>query len=346
MIDTIANSYGGRMPFKAWSRRAAYFPLPTNNHADFTLLVTEANVPADFFSIVQNGGGDIRCAWGGSRGFTQIDIEVVECNTSTNKLQLWVKVPLALNFVIIPLYLYYGHPTASFDPAFSNAWQSWYTNVYHLEETSGNFIDSTTNNNDMTPEGTLPNAVTGIVGDGQELNGTSDAGIFTRPVQDDFTLMCFIKSTDDPPNGSQWHQGNGLIDGEVAGVVNDFGMSIIDAGVLAGGIGNSDTTLKGTTLINDGNWHMCAMRRIMSSGFFALNVDGVNEGNGSGNTNSLTAPTNLTMGRIMTGGKYFDGEMDEVRIMNTETSDEFLEDTYDSIVNETSFNLYIPSLSS
>jgi hypothetical protein len=55
-------------------------------------------------------------------------------------------------------------------------------------------------------------------------------------------------------NSSQWWSGEGLVDGEVAGGMDDFGISLAGNGA-AFGVGNPDTTITSTSAVNDGQWH-------------------------------------------------------------------------------------------
>ena len=52
-----------------------------------------------------------------------------------------------------------------------------------------------------------------------------------------------------------------------------------------------------------------------------LYVDGVLAGSATGSTASLTSPTTIEFGRILTGNKYFAGFLDEVAVYNTPLSD-------------------------
>jgi hypothetical protein len=51
-----------------------------------------------------------------------------------------------------------------------------------------------------------------------------------------------------------------------------------------------------------------------------LYVDGVLAGSATGSTASLTSPTTIEFGRILTGNKYFAGFLDEVAVHNTPLS--------------------------
>lgn len=140
-----------------------------------------------------------------------------------------------------------------------------------------------------------------------------------RPVSDDFTIEFWVKTSMASPTGANWYNGAGLVDGEVTGVTNDYGVSLLN-GKAAFGVGNPDVTIQSTTTINNGAWHHIAATRLRSSGLMLLYVDGVQQASSSGTTTSTTsqtAATNLRLGGIQTGAAYFTGQLDEVRLWNT-----------------------------
>jgi hypothetical protein len=138
-------------------------------------------------------------------------------------------------------------------------------------------------------------------------------------VKDDFTIHCEFKTTSASIGweGSGWEtgwwNGLGLVDGEMHGVQNDFGLSIAKGRVMFG-IGNPATTIITSTTYNDDNWHTIVASRERSSGTINLWADGVHQGAKIGNTNSLDAPPNIDIGRIRTGTYYFVGSIRNVLI--------------------------------
>jgi hypothetical protein len=66
---------------------------------------------------------------------------------------------------------------------------------------------------------------------------------FARPVQDDFTIICVFQSTQGLNSGSFYYQGAGLVNGEVGGVVNDFGSCLFANGSICVGTGNPDVAV-------------------------------------------------------------------------------------------------------
>jgi hypothetical protein len=115
--------------------------------------------------------------------------------------------------------------------------------------------------------------------------------------------------------GGQWYQGEGLVDGGVSGVADDFGVSLL-GNAAAFGVGNPDTTISSTTAINDGQWHHVAVTRNAYSGLMQLYVDGVLQASATGPFGPKTAPPDLCLGAIQSGGGWFNGTIDDVQIFN------------------------------
>lgn len=157
----------------------------------------------------------------------------------------------------------------------------------------------------------------GAAGKALQFNGTSsNYAIIPRPNWMDWTIAFWVKTT--ATGGTpQWYNGQGLVDGEVAGVVDDFGTSLV-GNKAAFGVGNPDTTITSTTVINDGQWHHVAAARSALTGLMQLYVDGVLQASATGPLGPKTSPPNLRLGSIQTGvsGGFFSGTLDDVQIFN------------------------------
>jgi hypothetical protein len=147
-----------------------------------------------------------------------------------------------------------------------------------------------------------------------EFNGGTDAVRIPRVIGDDFTISFWLKTTQKGGRG-QWFAGAGLVDGEVAGVTDDFGTALVGDAV-AFGVGKPDTTITSTSAVNDGHWHHVAAVRTRASGAIQLFVDGKQEAAGTGGKQSLTAPASLILGRLQTGINSFRGSLADVRLYN------------------------------
>jgi len=145
-------------------------------------------------------------------------------------------------------------------------------------------------------------------------NGVNNYVQITNDISGDFSLAFWVKTVQTGGTG-QWYNGAGLVDGDVYGTASDFGTALV-GGKFAFGVGNPDTTIISTNLINDGAWHQCVATRVQATGALCVYVDGVLQATGAGNLNSLAASTFLRFGQIASGGGFFNGSLDEVQIYN------------------------------
>jgi hypothetical protein len=150
-------------------------------------------------------------------------------------------------------------------------------------------------------------------GNALQFNGTGTYGTITRIVQDDFTLEAWIK-TGATLTGTNFWEGNGLVYADVMATVNDFGSSILN-GKFAFGVGNPDTTIQSTSVVNSGQWVHVAATRSKITGQIQVFVNGNAENMATPTqTQSLTAPMNITIGGNTINSRYYSGTMDELRI--------------------------------
>lgn len=66
---------------------------PSAMLSDFTAVISEGAVNAAFWASVADGGGDIRVATDAD-GVNQLALEVIRCDTGSEALQVWVKLPV------------------------------------------------------------------------------------------------------------------------------------------------------------------------------------------------------------------------------------------------------------
>src|SRR5512138_1360714 len=78
-----------------------------------------------------------------------------------------------------------------------------------------------------------------------KFDGVNDFVEISRPVSADFTIECWFRSTKTAGTDAHWYQGLGLVDGEVGGAANDFGLSFGNGKALFG-TGSPDTTIRST----------------------------------------------------------------------------------------------------
>jgi hypothetical protein len=184
-----------------------------------------------------------------------------------------------------------------------------------LDEGSGSVAhDLSGNGNDGTLNGE-PKWATGKTGGGLECDGTDDYVEIPRVVQDNFTLMAWIKTdTDGISLGAQGYQGSGLIWSDVGGVANDFILAVLGT-KLSFFCGNPDLSVNSDRDIVTGQWvHVAAIRNLQEQQI-SIYIDGEHEGTiDHANSNPLDAHDVIAVGGNTLDSRYYAGLIDEVRI--------------------------------
>ncbi len=158
----------------------------------------------------------------------------------------------------------------------------------------------------------VPALVPGLVGSGAfDFDGADNVEI-PVVVRDDFTMMAWVKTTQTISNtGSGWWTGGGIVNGEMPGGVDDFGMQLLGSKAC---VAVQNVQITSDTDINDGEWHHMAFTRDSTTGQIQVFVDGRMEAQATSITGTLTAPTNLQIGKQQTGAGYYIGLIDDVII--------------------------------
>ncbi|MBS1650429.1 MAG: hypothetical protein JSU07_00325, partial [Bacteroidetes bacterium] len=149
-------------------------------------------------------------------------------------------------------------------------------------------------------------------------DGVDDYAKINKATMGAFSIEFWMRTLQTGPTGTQWYHGNGIVDAEVSGVANDFGVTLI-GNQIAFGTGNPDVTIFSTSNVNTGNWvHVCAMFTSNPSGKMWLYINGVLEAQKltGVSSNARSATSNVNFGRIQTGINYYNGDLDEVRVWN------------------------------
>jgi hypothetical protein len=103
-----------------------------------------------------------------------------------------------------------------------------------------------------------------------------------------------------------------LVDGEIGGVANDFGVCLAD-GRIAFGIGNPDVTLLSNSSVNDGVWHAIAVTR--SGSEMKIYIDGVENASRNDGPTGGRQVSALRIGMQATGANgSLSGQIDDVRL--------------------------------
>lgn len=207
-----------------WGRKCALVIQSgqvTDTETDFPALITEDTLPSEIFDAdgsypALNGGGDIRLS-SDSAGNTQLACEIekfVTDNTPADgKASIWVKVPSLSSSSNTTIYIWYnksGETQPAEDAAYGKeaVWKSSFKMVQHMnQDPSGGFgcmVDSTSNDNDGTPNGSMTSGdlVDGKIDGSLDFDGANDYIVCGVANMSDIdaagTLSCWAKYTVQP----------------------------------------------------------------------------------------------------------------------------------------------------
>ena len=145
---------------------------------------------------------------------------------------------------------------------------------YTFDELIAKVADASGNGNEGTPKGDVKLNNDGKIGKSFEFNGKNAYVELKRVVQDDFTLMAWIK-TDKPGIrlGDQGYQGSGLIWSDVGVVTNDFILAVLGT-KLSFFCGNPDLSVNSDKDVVTGKWVHVAATRNAKQAKIAIYIDG------------------------------------------------------------------------
>lgn len=137
-----------------WSSRQQvtidHTKVPNTDQTDFPVLIKITNQSNGVFAGAQSDADDI--LFTSSNGTTKLshEIETYTTTAGSKALWAWVKVPTLATATDTVLYMYYGNASATSQQNVTDVWSNGYAGVWHLDEASGSFQDSTSNNYDST----------------------------------------------------------------------------------------------------------------------------------------------------------------------------------------------------
>ena len=183
---------------------------------------------------------------------------------------------------------------------------------------NGDTVDNSGHGNNGAPSASATNYVAGRNGNlALQFNGTNSYVQIPRSIGagSSFGIAFWLKTTSAGGSGSFWYNGAGLVDGTVFGA-NDFGVSLL-GGKIAMGVGNPDTTLQSTAVVNDGQWHYVVVTRNGFTGMMTIYFDGILNTNLIGPVGTRMAPPYLRLGGLQSGGGFYNGVLANVRLYNS-----------------------------
>jgi hypothetical protein len=293
--------------------------MVSGTQTDFPVLVNLSS-DTDLANDAQNSGNDI--VFTREDGTTQIPHEIENFTKSSGALLAWVKVPNVTSLENKDIYLYYGNSSTASQENRTGVWDANYHGVWHLADTSGNTLDSTSYSTGGTVVTGVTRGVTGKIGKAFDFSPTDGEVDWGDPLDGhlDFGTGSFTVSTwvniDGPvgPNAwpqlvwkgfESWAKGYCL---EYNDTSNQFTMCIND-GTSEYGQGSPYASF------SDDTWYHVVGVADRTADKLRIYRNGVEQGTGStispigdlNNTEPLTVSADGSWG-------FLDGMLDEVRI--------------------------------
>jgi len=290
--------------------------------SDFPVLI---DITDSDLTKAQNDGDDILFT---DDTDTKLSHEIELYNSTTGHLVAWVKVSSLSDTTDTIIHLYYGNAVVSNQEDVTNVWDSDYAMVQHLEEISGNVLDSTTNGNNGIPQGGVTYDADGNSNGAIQFDGIDDTiPTDVYPSDSDKTLEAWIKFNNFPTGEQDMTMGcNDQAD-------HRFYVGY-DEGAFFYAFGDTFQSTSDLAGVSEGEW-----------AYFVLTGDGSNANfyvNGQLESTTTYSQTGSSTAQFHIGSRtygenasnFIDGVIDEVRISYTDRSAEWI---------ETSYNNYKPS---
>jgi len=225
------------------SSDSSNFPIVVSG--TYSYLATTANGG----SVTNSSGFDIVFT-SDSACSTNLHFQRALYTATSGLVQFWVKLPTLSHTSDTVIYECYGNSSVTTDQQdATGTWDSNYRAVYHLQEASSPYLDSTANAINST-SGTYPTQVAGLFGKAQQFVSASSQFIqFPDAAASSSTSVTFsgwIKPTTSIINVLYDDRVN---TGQHGGVLYADGSS--HASVYFNNVG----TASGSTNLNDSNWH-------------------------------------------------------------------------------------------
>jgi len=278
---------------------------------------------------------------------------------------IWVKVPeISSNTDYI--WLYYGNSNAKDAQDTVNVWSNNYLMVQHLDETSGNHIDSTSKKytaNVVNIPSSQQGQDIGIIDGADEFDSDSMSylhvtdfsgpgilmlsaltvtALFKPDYNDTSTVVSYWRSWD----CGGWKEPEHVWISKFCPFGWQLDLTDTNLNLHLGYSNGPITVVSGDSDLIDGEWHFAGMVRVpvggstSATGIYRLYVDGEFEGEDtrfigySGQDFRIGSRSNLYNPDSAVPGGYFNGIIDEIRISTKVRSDFWMEAEFASMMDE------------
>ncbi|MHA2281741.1 MAG: LamG-like jellyroll fold domain-containing protein [Promethearchaeota archaeon] len=330
----------------------------TENLIDFPVLISLFD--SDLHDNTQSDGDDIAF----SNGFQWLDYEIELFNQSYNathaRLVAWVRIPVLSVSENTIIRMYYGNSFMDSKENPTGVWNSNYEAVWHMNQdpSSSSILDSTVNNNDLTPSGFTSDQriYTGELGTAIAFDGNNDylsINSFSGPT-DGFTFeTCFKFDTEYNNISNQMY----LFSGNTPFYSNNMPRLRFRTGVAVGSVATSlddSDSVDGTKAVwAPDTWFHYAFRFSVpirtTTLYLNSTVDGIKV------DSDLQVPHSawdkLCIASDYGAYVWGPGAISEFRVVRTDLSIDWISTEYNNQYNPNSFysvssvnNVYVPSI--
>ena len=301
--------------------------------SNYPIYIDLSDLPSGFWNTVSNGGADIRAYK--DDGSTQLPVEVVSCNTTTDTGEIHVKYTGTLsssNDTTIQIWADGSSSEPASDSTYGseNVWDSDYVLISH----DGGLSDSTGNGNGGSNSGTSEKSDAKI-GSGRGFSegdtiSLGNGSFFTGESQVTIQLWAY---TDSIPDSYSTYLGafEGWDDYMILGInSNNNWWFLVEENA------NSCNIAAGTPAIDSWN----KLTGVFNNGNSELFVNGNSIGTDTGGTSTFPSfNPNYLIGELSGNNnhQYLVGYTDEVRIINTELSSTWISTEYNNQSSPSTF---------
>ena len=303
----------------------------TTDLTNFVMLVNfiDSDLSTATGHVTNTNGYDIVFTLGDCN--TLLEHQIEKYVPSTGEYIAWVKIPTLFATTNTNIHMYYGNSSVSTDPSTTNIWDANHAAVYHMNQspagTSPQLIDYTANTNDGAANGSMVAAdlVAGKIGSAIDFDGSNDyfdcgADASTDP-SGSLTVSAWIYSRS--ASGHIINRGGGWSDPgySLFHLSNNIRIELQRSG--------EKDIVDNSISIN--TWHYVALTYNSTSKTIRCYIDGVQQGNTGNHTGPIGTPVeNLNIGRKQKNGYYFNGIIDEGRVIFAQRNSAWLTTEYNN----------------
>ena len=312
MVDPWWN--GGWSCYQLITIESDYIDEPLTNFPVLVVINSTVGAKCD-------GGNSIRFL--STDNITEFNYEIEFWNSSDSSY-VWVniseQIPSSSDYTFL---MYYNNSVASDNQNPTGVWDSNFTAVWHLNETSGTVFDSTSNNHDSSSVIGVTQDATGKIDGGDSFDGSSDYIDITMTLPSTVTISAWATYSIGASNGMLW-----CIDSDNQGPDLFFGVP--GSGVIALNTWDSWNNPFCNVPADANQWHLYTT--VIESGNTKLYIN-----DSLGGTANYRNPTGSDFHISSSAGYDWTGIIDEVRISNMARNTSWINATYHTMNQTTDF---------